>query len=154
AVALVRRTARYRSLKSTGPQGISRPVGLSRAIRNLPCYTQPATEDCARIRPKMDASTMRRDGRKPDQLRPVKITRAFTRTSPGSVLINACGTTVLCTASIDPTVPPWMVGQGRGWLTAEYNMLPGSTSPRKKRERDGKTDGRTTEIQRLIGRSL
>ena len=97
---------------------------------------------------------MRKDGRKPDQLRPVKITRRFTRTAPGSVLFQAGGTTVLCTASIDPKVPDWMAGKGRGWLTAEYNMLPGSTSPRKRRERDGKTDGRTTEIQRLIGRSL
>jgi ribonuclease PH len=97
---------------------------------------------------------MRHEGRKNDQLRPVKITRRFTRTAPGSVLFQAGGTTVLCTASIDPKVPEWMAGKGRGWLTAEYNMLPGSTSPRKKRERDGKTDGRTTEIQRLIGRSL
>jgi ribonuclease PH len=97
---------------------------------------------------------MRNDGRKNDQLRPVKITRRFTRTAPGSVLFQAGGTTVLCTASIDLKVPDWMAGKGRGWLTAEYNMLPGSTSPRKKRERDGKTDGRTTEIQRLIGRSL
>jgi ribonuclease PH len=97
---------------------------------------------------------MRRDGRKNDQLRPVKITRRFTRTAPGSVLFQAGGTTVLCTASIDAKVPDWMAGRGTGWLTAEYNMLPGSTSPRKKRERDGKTDGRTTEIQRLIGRSL
>jgi ribonuclease PH len=97
---------------------------------------------------------MRHDGRKPDELRPVKITRRFTRTAPGSVLFQAGGTTVLCTASVDTKVPDWMAGKGRGWLTAEYNMLPGSTSPRKKRERDGKTDGRTTEIQRLIGRSL
>lgn len=97
---------------------------------------------------------MRRDGRKPDELRPIKITRRFTRTAPGSVLIQAGGTSVLCTASIDSKVPEWMAGKGRGWLTAEYNMLPGSTSPRKKRDRDGKTDGRTTEIQRLIGRSL
>jgi ribonuclease PH len=97
---------------------------------------------------------MRNDGRKSDQLRPVKITRRFTRTAPGSVLYQAGGTTVLCTASVEPKVPDWMAGKGRGWLTAEYNMLPGSTSPRKKRERDGKTDGRTTEIQRLIGRSL
>jgi ribonuclease PH len=62
-------------------------------------------------------------------------------------------TTVLCTASVDATVPAWMVGRGRGWVTAEYGMLPGSTSPRKKRD-VGKVDGRTTEIQRLIGRSL
>ena len=97
---------------------------------------------------------MRADNRQPDQLRPIKITRGFTRTAPGSVLFQAGGTTVLCTASIDPKVPEWMAGNGRGWLTAEYNMLPGSTSPRKRRERDGKIDGRTTEIQRLIGRSL
>lgn len=97
---------------------------------------------------------MRRDGRKADELRPIVIRRKFTRTAPGSVLIQAGGTTVLCTASAEAKVPEWMAGKGRGWLTAEYNMLPGSTSPRKKRDRDGKTDGRTTEIQRLIGRSL
>jgi ribonuclease PH len=97
---------------------------------------------------------IRLDNRQPDQLRPIKITRGFTRAAPGSVLFQAGGTTVLCAASIDPKVPDWMVGKGRGWLTAEYNMLPSSTSPRKRRERDGKLDGRTTEIQRLIGRSL
>ncbi len=97
---------------------------------------------------------MRHDGRRDDQLRPIKITRRFTRTAPGSVLIQAGGTTILCTASVANSVPDWMVGKGTGWLTAEYNMLPGSTNPRKKRERDGKVDGRTTEIQRLIGRSL
>ena len=98
--------------------------------------------------------TTRHDNRQPDQLRPIKITRGFTRAAPGSVLFQAGGTSVLCTASIDPKVPEWMAGKGRGWLTAEYNMLPSSTSPRKRRERDGKLDGRTTEIQRLIGRSL
>ncbi|MEX2118476.1 MAG: ribonuclease PH [Pirellulales bacterium] len=97
---------------------------------------------------------MRHDGRRPDELRSVKIKRHFTRPVPGSVLIQAGRTTVLCTASVEEQVPPWMKGQGRGWLTAEYNMLPGSTSPRKPRERGGKVDGRTTEIQRLIGRSL
>ena len=97
---------------------------------------------------------MRPDGRRNDELRPLKIKRRFTRTAPGSVLIQAGRTTVLCTASVADEVPPWMKGQGRGWITAEYNMLPGSTSPRKARERGGKIDGRTTEIQRLIGRSL
>ncbi len=97
---------------------------------------------------------MRHDDREPNQLRPIKITRGFTRTAAGSVLIEAGGTTVLCTASVDAKVPDWMAGKGRGWLTAEYNMLPSSTTPRKRRERDGKVDGRTTEIQRLIGRSL
>ena len=96
---------------------------------------------------------MRHDGRARDQLRTVEIQRGFTRHAAGSVLIKAGSTTVLCTASIDPTVPPWMVGKGRGWITAEYSMLPGSTSPRKKRD-VLKVDGRTTEIQRLIGRSL
>ena len=89
-----------------------------------------------------------------NELRPVKIKRAFTRMSPGSVLYQAGGTVVLCTASVEPKVPDWMAGKGKGWITAEYNMLPHSTAPRKQRERAGKTDGRTTEIQRLIGRSL
>ncbi len=89
-----------------------------------------------------------------NELRTVKIKRRFTKQAPGSVLYQSGGTTVLCTASVDPKVPPWMAGQGKGWITAEYNMLPGSTSPRKRRDRAGKVDGRTTEIQRLIGRSL
>lgn len=96
----------------------------------------------------------RHDGRKPDQLRPLRIKRRYTRATPGSVLLQAGGTTVLCTASVDPKVPDWLAGRGKGWVTAEYNMLPGSTSPRKSRDRGGKIDGRTTEIQRLIGRSL
>ncbi len=92
--------------------------------------------------------------RKSNQIRPVKIKRNFTRKTPGSVLYQCDGTVVLCTASVDFKLPPWMNPEdGRGWVTAEYNMLPGSTSPRKKRDR-GKVDGRTTEIQRLIGRSL
>ena len=89
-----------------------------------------------------------------ETIRPVKIKRGFTKHSPGSVLYRAGETVVLCTASIEAQVPPWLVGKGKGWITAEYNMLPASTSPRKRRERDGKVDGRTTEIQRLIGRSL
>lgn len=89
-----------------------------------------------------------------NELRPVKIKRNYTRPSPGSVLFQAGGTTVLCTASVAAEVPPWMKGKGKGWITAEYNMLPNSTAPRKQRERGGKVDGRTTEIQRLIGRSL
>ncbi len=96
----------------------------------------------------------RHDGRRPNEIRPPKIKRRYTQAAPGSVLYQAGKTTVLCTASIDESVPPWMKGQGRGWITAEYNMLPGSTSPRKRRDRDGKLDGRTSEIQRLIGRSL
>ena len=97
---------------------------------------------------------MRHDGRRPDDLRPLKIKRRYTRTAPGSVLVQAGRTTVLCTASVEEQVPPWMKGQGRGWVTAEYSMLPGCTSPRKQRDRAGKVDGRTTEIHRLIGRSM
>ena len=97
---------------------------------------------------------MRHDDRQVDQLRPLKIQRNFTRAAPGSVLIQAGRTTVLCTASLSEQVPPWMAGQQRGWITAEYAMLPGSTKPRKERERGAKLDGRTSEIQRLVGRSL
>ncbi len=93
--------------------------------------------------------------RKQDVLRPVTVKRHFTKPSPGSVLLQAGNTMVLCTASIDDDIPPWMQDEEnpKGWITAEYNMLPGSTSPRKRRDRL-KVDGRTTEIQRLIGRSL
>jgi ribonuclease PH len=96
----------------------------------------------------------RSDNRSPDELRPVTIQRGYASAAPGSVLISAGKTSVLCTASVEQRVPPWLVGQEKGWITAEYNMLPGSTSPRKPRDRGGKVDGRTTEIQRLIGRSL
>ena len=98
---------------------------------------------------------MRPSGRKPDELRPITIERGYTQSAPGSVRIQAGRTTVLCTASIDDEVPPWKASRPElgGWLTAEYSMLPGSTAPRKRRDRS-KVDGRTTEIQRLIGRSL
>jgi ribonuclease PH len=96
---------------------------------------------------------MRADGRQPDDLRPLKITRGYTRHAAGSVLVEAGRTVVLCTASVENKVPDWMAGKGRGWFTAEYGMLPGSTSPRKRRD-VAKVDGRTSEIQRLIGRSL
>ena len=88
-----------------------------------------------------------------DKIRPVEITRGFTNKTPGSVLYRCGETVVLCTASVENDVPPWMRDEEKGWITAEYNMLPGSTSPRKRRDRK-KVDGRTTEIQRLIGRSL
>ena len=86
-------------------------------------------------------------------IRTVEVIRGFTNKTPGSVLYKSGETVVLCTASVDTNIPPWMEEDGKGWITAEYNMLPGSTSPRKKRDRK-KVDGRTTEIQRLIGRSL
>ncbi|MCG8649786.1 MAG: ribonuclease PH [Pirellulales bacterium] len=89
-----------------------------------------------------------------DQLRDVEIQRGYLQSNPASVLYRCGRTLVLCTASLEASVPPWLEGKGKGWVTAEYNMLPGSTSPRKRRERGGKVDGRTTEIQRLIGRSL
>lgn len=92
----------------------------------------------------------RPDGRAPDQLRPVSIERGYLRTCPGSVRYRCGGTTVLVTAQVADDVPPFLVGKGTGWLTAEYNMLPGSTPTRKRRG----PDGRATEIQRLIGRSL
>ena len=89
-----------------------------------------------------------------DELRDVEIQPGYLESNPASVLYRCGKTIVLCTASLEPNVPPWLEGSGKGWVTAEYNMLPGSTSPRKRRERGGKIDGRTTEIQRLIGRSL
>jgi len=95
---------------------------------------------------------MRADGRSPDQLRPVQIVRHFTRRAPGSVLIRTGETHVFCTATIVEEVPAWREEQG-GWITAEYDMLPGSTGPRRARTRL-RVDGRTQEIQRLIGRSL
>ena len=91
--------------------------------------------------------------RKRNEIRAVKIKRNFTNKAPGSVLYQCGGTIVLCTASVETRVPPWMAESGKGWITGEYNMLPSSTEPRKRRERS-KVDGRTTEIQRLIGRSL
>ncbi|MGH9032041.1 MAG: ribonuclease PH [Acidimicrobiia bacterium] len=97
----------------------------------------------------------RKDGREPDELRPMTFTRDFTEFAAGSVLVEFGKTRVLCTASVEARVPPWLRGSGRGWVTAEYSMLPGSTSERSDREAArGKQSGRTQEIQRLIGRSL
>ena len=97
----------------------------------------------------------RPDGRAADELRPVKITRGFTTSTPGSVLYESGRTKVLVTASLEERVPPWMNGKGKGWLTAEYSMLPGSTPDRKARaSTSNRVDGRTYEIQRLVGRSL
>ncbi|MEX2169697.1 MAG: ribonuclease PH [Pirellulales bacterium] len=95
----------------------------------------------------------RHDGRASHELRPLVFERGVPGSAAGRVIVKAGRTTVLCTASVANEVPPWMVGKGKGWVTAEYSMLPGSTAPRKPRER-AKIDGRTTEIQRLIGRSL
>lgn len=98
---------------------------------------------------------MRNDGRLPDQLRPITFERDFTDQTLGSVLVAFGRTRVLCTVSVEEDVPRWMRGGGRGWVTAEYSMLPGSSSERIRREvKEGRPSGRTQEIQRLIGRSL
>ncbi len=93
--------------------------------------------------------------RAPDALRPVTIEAGFVRTATGSALISCGETRVICTASVQESVPKWMAGRGKGWVTAEYGMLPASTGDRKQRDiTKGKADGRSIEIQRLIGRSL
>jgi ribonuclease PH len=98
---------------------------------------------------------MRADGRQNDELRPITFERDFTVQAAGSVLVSFGGTRVLCTASVDENVPRWMKGKGKGWVTAEYSMLPGASAERINREAaKGKQSGRTQEIQRLIGRSL
>jgi ribonuclease PH len=94
-------------------------------------------------------------GRAADHLRPISIEPGFVRTATGSALISAGETRVICTASVQDSVPRWLAGSGRGWVTAEYGMLPASTGERKQRDVSrGRPDGRTVEIQRLIGRSL
>jgi len=103
----------------------------------------------------MSSSGQRPSGRSPDQLRPIKFTRNYTKHAEGSVLVEFGDTKVLCTASIEKGVPRWLKGKGQGWVTAEYGMLPRSTGSRMGREAArGKQGGRTMEIQRLIARSL
>src|SRR6476619_1005405 len=98
---------------------------------------------------------MRADGRRADEIRPLTFDVDFISSATGSVLVTAGATRVICTAMVEESVPGWMRGQGTGWITAEYGMLPGSTSTRKARDAArGRLDGRTVEIQRLIGRSL
>ncbi len=102
-----------------------------------------------------DPRARRNDGRAVEDLRPVSFVRDFTEFAPGSVLVSMGKTKVLCTASVEDRVPPWMRGSGKGWVTAEYSLLPGSSAERIGREAaKGKQSGRTQEIQRLIGRSL
>jgi ribonuclease PH len=95
----------------------------------------------------------RHSGRTPDEARSITIEPGFVNTADGSALISIGETRVICTASVDTNVPKWMAGKGSGWVTAEYGMLPASTGERKRRDK-GKQDGRSVEIQRLIGRSL
>lgn len=98
---------------------------------------------------------MRVDGRKPDQMRPVTISTGYLKTAEGSALIEVGNTRVLCAATVESVVPPWLRGGGKGWVTAEYAMLPRATSTRTAREvTKGRQSGRTLEIQRLIGRAL
>ena len=100
-------------------------------------------------------SRERSRGRAPSDLRPITIEANFVRPATGSALISCGETRVICTASVEESVPRWMQGQGRGWVTAEYGMLPASTGERKQRDvSKGRPDGRTVEIQRLIGRSI
>jgi ribonuclease PH len=102
-----------------------------------------------------ETATGRPDGRAPAELRPVEIEPGFMRSADGSALIEVGGTRVICTASLVEGVPSWREGSGRGWLTAEYGMLPASTGVRRQRDSSrGRPDGRTVEIQRLIGRSV
>jgi ribonuclease PH len=98
-------------------------------------------------------TALRHDGRQPDQLRPITIARDYLRHPEGSVLIAFGDTKVICTASVEDKVPPFLKGRGQGWVTAEYGMLPRSTNTRSSRERGGPS-GRSQEIQRLVGRSL
>jgi ribonuclease PH len=103
----------------------------------------------------MSAAPDRSGGRAADALRPITIQPGFVSTATGSALIGAGETRVICTASVEESVPRWMAGRGTGWLTSEYGMLPASTGQRKQRDSTrGRPDGRTIEIQRLIGRSL
>lgn len=103
----------------------------------------------------MSNLSVRHDGRNIDEIRDIKMTTGFIETAAGSVLIESGKTRVICTATVDEKVPPFLKDKGQGWLTAEYAMLPGSTNTRKSRASSkGKVDGRSTEIQRLIGRAL
>jgi len=103
----------------------------------------------------MNAINVRPSGRRADELRPIRVTRHYTRHAEGSVLIECGDTRVICTASVEDGVPAFLKGQGQGWLTAEYGMLPRATTTRGRREAaEGRQSGRTQEIQRLIGRSL
>src|SRR5437870_13681409 len=99
--------------------------------------------------------TLRQGGRRTDELRPLSIARHYSRHAEGSALIECGETKVICTASVEESVPVFLKGQGRGWLTAEYGMLPRATNTRARREAaEGRQSGRTQEIQRLVGRSL
>ena len=138
-----------------GPAGPARPgVGHADTLRRVPPPTRPAGAfDAPSSTPA--GTSLRADGRRPDQLRPVTITRGWLDSAEGSVLVEFGRTRVLCAASFTEGVPRWKKGSGQGWVTAEYAMLPRSTNTRSDRESvKGRIGGRTHEISRLIGRSL
>ena len=113
------------------------------------------TRAAGRPEPATILPPMRADGRQAGDLRPLEIVPGYIESAHGSVLISAGRTRLICTAMVEESVPPWLRGKGRGWVSAEYGMLPGSTGERRQRDATrGKVDGRTQEIQRLIGRSL
>src|SRR5690606_25560621 len=129
----------------TGHCGAPVPRGEAN-LGTMPLFSDVATKDFAMTRP---------SGRRPEQLRPVRIVRNYTKHAEGSVLVEFGDTKVICTASVEDSVPRFLKGKGQGWITAEYGMLPRSTNSRMDREASrGKQGGRTLEIQRLIGRSL
>src|SRR5688500_7821181 len=123
---------------------------MLRKLSMTGCYSSPLV-----VRNYKENFMTRSDGRAFDEMRPVKLTRGWAKYAEGSCLIEIGDTKVLCTASIDNTVPRWMQNSNSGWVTAEYGMLPRSTGSRNQRDATrGRPDGRTIEIQRLIGRSL
>ena len=145
------RRGRYHFLASGDPEEFRR---LGTRFLQLPIGSVEHVE-VTHAREVGGVSDPRNDGRTPDELRPVAITPGFVRSATGSALIEAGGTRVICTATVEEEVPRWMAGRGRGWATAEYGMLPASTGERKRRDvSKGRPDGRTVEIQRLIGRCL
>ena len=120
---------------------------------SVPTSPETAPADAATAAPNRPIA--RPAGRAHDALRPMRFTPGFTRNAYASVLVECGGTRILCAASVEEQVPRWMAGKGRGWVTAEYDMLPAATGERRRRDaRKGKLDGRTIEISRLIGRSL
>ena len=152
--------------RSVGPGGRRRPAGPHPPVADRSTRAKLSLAEAPRrsARPVEVAEPIERtryevmterDGRQPDDLRPLTFERDYTEFAAGSVLVSMGKTRVLCTASVDERVPPWMRGKGTGWVTAEYSMLPGSTPERSNREvNKGKPSGRTQEIQRLIGRAL
>ena len=131
-----------------------RPGRVPRRSARASCSCRSARSSTSTVAD-LEAARMSANGRRPDELRPVEIVADYLEQPHGSVLFSQGKTRVLCTASIEEGVPRWLRGSGRGWMTAEYSLLPASTGERTQREASaGKQKGRTVEIQRLIGRAL